>query len=88
MVPNKSESAHELTSTVIRRVNNRDIRQWQYRKNGGNDSAEKVNPEHHLLARNLMTSEYFVLGGVDSPVESEVNEEVCDAYKIRVWGLL
>jgi hypothetical protein len=55
------------------------VRQRQDGKEGGQDGAEEVYPEHHLLAGDFVGGKYLVLGGVGGAIECEVDEEVYDA---------
>jgi len=71
----------------MRGMDDGDVRQRQNRHGGRKESAEDVDPKHHLLASDFVSRKDLVLGRVGSAIESQVDEEVPDSNHIRVGGL-
>ncbi len=82
MRPNKLQRALQLRP-AMRRMQHRDVRQRKDRDERGEESAEDVYPEHHLLAGDFEPREDLVLGGVRRAVDGEVDQQVRDAYQLR-----
>ena len=77
MGPNEVQGSLEFCSTVAG-MEHRDIRKREDRDERGKKSGEEVDPEHHLLSRDLVSGKDFVLGRVRGTVDEQVDKEVGD----------
>jgi len=84
MGPDKFKGTREFSSSIIRGMNDRNIRERKDGKGGRKQRAHEVDPKHHLLTCDLVAAEDFVLGRIGRSVESEVYQEINDTNETGV----
>src|ERR1700677_4563794 len=77
MASKELESTDELGFTSIGWVKNWYVRQREYRYQGSEERAEKVDPQHHLLPRYFVTRKNFVLRRICCTIQYQIDQEVC-----------
>ena len=78
------QRALELARARRGRVQDGDVRERQDGEERGERGAERVDPEHHLLARHTVAREDLVLRRVRRAVDREVDEQVGEPDELRV----
>ena len=78
------QRALELARARRGRVQDGDVRERQDGEERGERGAERVDPEHHLLARHTVAREDLVLRRVRRAVDREVDEQVREPDELCV----
>lgn len=72
---NEIPSLDDFSLPVRSGVNGGDMRERENEEKGGDESAEQVDPKHHLLASDLVLAEDLVLGRVGRSINGQVDDQ-------------